>query len=144
GIVEDTGYWEPNLALGQHVSKFWQTKPPHSYGAIAGFYQETGDLWQAKAENPRPDKKGNLAKYECPIGAPLRALLPPVDTATRALIARRYGCEVPPSGESFHDWVEQHPEIPVTITEGGKKALSLLSQGYVAIALIGLIEATLS
>lgn len=137
GIVEDTGYWEPNLALGQHVSKFWQTKPPHSYGAIAGFYQETGELWQAKAENPRPDKKGSPAKYECIIGAPLRGFLPAVNRETRRKIAKRYGCEMPPAGQAFWDWVEQHPEIPIVITEGGKKSLSLLSQGYVAIALIG-------
>jgi len=40
-------------------------------------------------------------------------------------------------GHSFWKWVELHPEIPIVITEGGKKSLSLLSQGYVAIALYG-------
>ena len=40
-------------------------------------------------------------------------------------------------GKSFWKWVERHPEIQLIITEGGKKSLSLLSQGYVAIALYG-------
>ena len=40
-------------------------------------------------------------------------------------------------GHSFWKWVELHPEIPIVITEGGKKSLSLLSQGYVAISLYG-------
>jgi len=40
-------------------------------------------------------------------------------------------------GHSFWKWVELHPEIKIIITEGGKKSLSLLSQGYVAIALYG-------
>ena len=40
-------------------------------------------------------------------------------------------------GKSFWTWVERHPEIQIIITEGGKKSLSLLSQGYVAIALYG-------
>ncbi|NJL55783.1 DUF3854 domain-containing protein [bacterium] len=35
------------------------------------------------------------------------------------------------------DRVERNPSIELTITEGGKKSLSLLSQGYVAIALYG-------
>jgi hypothetical protein len=37
----------------------------------------------------------------------------------------------------FWDWVQQLPQIPIVLTEGGKKSLSLLTQGYVAIALYG-------
>ena len=39
---------------------------------------------------------------------------------------------------NFWTWLENHPEIPITITEGGKKAGSLLTQGYIAIALSGI------
>ncbi|NJR50656.1 MAG: DUF3854 domain-containing protein [Leptolyngbyaceae cyanobacterium CSU_1_3] len=39
--------------------------------------------------------------------------------------------------ESFWQWVEAHPEIDITLTEGGKKGLSLLSGGEVVIALYG-------
>lgn len=37
----------------------------------------------------------------------------------------------------FWRWVLNHPEIPILITEGGKKAGCLLSHGWVAIALTG-------
>lgn len=40
-------------------------------------------------------------------------------------------------GRSFWKWVELHLELPLIITEGGKKSLALLTQGYVAIALYG-------
>ena len=37
----------------------------------------------------------------------------------------------------FWQWVLNHPEIPILITEGGKKAACLLSHGWVALALTG-------
>ena len=46
-----------------------------------------------------------------------------------------------PSSEivpSFWQWMQEHPEVPITYTEGEKKALSLLSRGQVAIALPGI------
>jgi hypothetical protein len=39
--------------------------------------------------------------------------------------------------DDFWQWVIEHPEIPITITEGAKKAGALLSAGYCAIALPG-------
>ncbi|QEI44281.1 hypothetical protein BMF77_pb00029 (plasmid) [Dolichospermum sp. UHCC 0315A] len=39
---------------------------------------------------------------------------------------------------SFWEWVMMHPEIPIILCEGEKKAASLLSQGFVAIALPGI------
>lgn len=39
---------------------------------------------------------------------------------------------------SFWEWVVMHPEIPIILCEGEKKAASLLSQGFVAIALPGI------
>ncbi|ELS02704.1 hypothetical protein Xen7305DRAFT_00024220 [Xenococcus sp. PCC 7305] len=38
----------------------------------------------------------------------------------------------------FWEWVKKHPEIPIILTEGEKKAACLLSMGYVAIALPGI------
>ncbi|MFM6202318.1 MAG: DUF3854 domain-containing protein, partial [Dolichospermum sp.] len=40
--------------------------------------------------------------------------------------------------QSFWEWVKDHPQIPVTITEGAKKAAALLSCGIVAIGLPGI------
>lgn len=47
--------------------------------------------------------------------------------------ARKQGIQMAP----FWEWIAAHPEIPIVWTEGGKKALCLLSQGEVAIALYG-------
>ncbi|WP_230967102.1 plasmid replication protein, CyRepA1 family [Nostoc commune] len=39
---------------------------------------------------------------------------------------------------TFWEWVKQHPEIPIILCEGEKKAACLLSLGFVAIALPGI------
>ena len=138
-IIKDTGRWEPNHALNQTVATQWKTRNPHSYVAIAGFMNEDGSLWQGKAFNPMPDwskGKGKFRKYEFPAGVGQRAFLPVVPPEIREKINQRYSVIVPSIG-SFWDWVKDHPEIPIILTEGGKKSLSLLSQGYVAIALSG-------
>ena len=136
-IIKDERGWEPNYALGQKVSRFWETHQPHSYGAIAMLKQEDGTYWQGKPEQPRVNgENGRSIKYESVSGNGSRAYLPSVDVETRKSIARRHGVEVPLDG-SFWEWVEQHPEVPRIFTEGAKKALSLLSLGYVAIALYG-------
>jgi putative DNA primase/helicase len=53
-----------------------------------------------------------------------------------ATIACRYGVEK--SGRDFWEWVLDHPQIPVIITEGEKKAYSGLSAGYAVISLPGI------
>ncbi|MGG6298127.1 DUF3854 domain-containing protein [Leptolyngbya sp. AN02str] len=140
-VVEDTGFWEPNLALKHWVSRFWQSRMPHSYGAIAMFRHEDGEYWQGKPQRqcPRVDKKTGKTsspKYETVLGSGSRAYQPPVDEATRRKIGERLGVEVPSEG-SLWAWVEANPRVPIRVTEGGKKALALLSMGYVAIALTG-------
>jgi hypothetical protein len=97
---------------------------------------EDASCWQAKLSQPRCDRKGKLQKYETPIGNGSRAFLPHIPAIVRQRIGDRYGLKVPLIG-SFWDWLQQHPEIPIVFTEGGKKALALLSLGYVAIALVG-------
>ena len=98
---------------------------------------EDGSTWQAKLSHPRLNRiKGTAQKYETPVGSD-RAYLPPIPPSIRQAIAQRYGVDVPLFG-SFWNWLEQHPQIPIVFTEGGKKALCLLSLGYVAIALYGI------
>lgn len=137
GFIEDSGRWETHQALGFEVRTQWQTRKPHDFGFLAGLKNEDDSFWQYKPEKPLTDSKGKSQKYQTAKGNGSRAFLPPVNQGTRRAIAQRYNCEVPPPGESFWDWLEQHPEIPITWTEGGKKALCLLSLGYVAIALYG-------
>ncbi|KAM3094400.1 plasmid replication protein, CyRepA1 family, partial [Phormidesmis sp. 146-12] len=83
------------------------------------------------------DPKGKIQKYEMPIDNGVRAYLPAVPEEIRQLISHRYEVDVPSFG-SFWDWLETHPEIPMVPTEGGKKALALLSQGFVPLAFYGM------
>jgi Domain of unknown function (DUF3854) len=129
-------------ALNWRLTRFGHYARSTMYAVL--LQQESGETWQAKLSTPRVDRKKSekkgttqYQKYETPVGNGSRAFLPPVNRATRRAIAQRYGCEVPPCGESFWGWLEQHPEIPIVLTEGGKKGLSLLSGGEVAIALYG-------
>ncbi len=114
----------------------------------------TGDdsLWGCfKPDQPRRNKKGKLIKYEHP---------PKTDTEIFALrvpdhiwdkIASRYGIKRYHSPlalrlqdrhkpMTFWEWVLLHPEIPLIITEGAKKAGALLTAGYVTIALPGIFN----
>jgi hypothetical protein len=99
-----------------------------------------------KADNPRLDREGKPQKYESPIKTPNRVSYFRVDKATWELVAHRYGIPMPENllttreGEvlGFWSWVISHPEIPIVLTEGEKKALCLLSLGIVAIGLPGI------
>ncbi|MBE9033277.1 DUF3854 domain-containing protein [filamentous cyanobacterium LEGE 11480] len=99
---------------------------------------EDGSCWQAKLSRPKQDNKSRkIRKYETPVGNGSRAFLPAVPTELAQSIGQRYGFKPDGSG-SFWDWVADCPaHIPIVITEGGKKALAALSQGYVTIALYG-------
>jgi hypothetical protein len=54
----------------------------------------------------------------------------------RQRISQRYGIAFPLES-LFWDCVEQHPELPIVVTEGGKKGLAGLSQGFITIPLYG-------
>jgi len=136
-FVEDDGFWEVHQRLNLAVATQWTHHKPHNFGITAFFINEDGTDWQAKPEHPLTDRKGKAQKYQTPKNQGSRAYLPPVGRSTRRAISNRYGCEVPPSGISFWTWLEDHPEIEIVLTEGGKKSLSLLSHGVVAIALYG-------
>ncbi|MBD2088339.1 DUF3854 domain-containing protein [Microcoleus sp. FACHB-1515] len=135
-FLEDTGRWEVHEALGLDVRPQWQTRKPHDFGVLACLRNEDDTLWQGKPERPIVNAKGKPQKYQSVAGAGSRAFLPHIPASIRRKIAERYQVEVPLVG-SFWEWLAQHPEIPILFTEGGKKALSLLGLGYVAIALYG-------
>jgi Domain of unknown function (DUF3854) len=98
---------------------------------------EDGSCWQAKLSTPKLDKQsGKRRKYETPVGNGSRAFLPAIPSQIWETIAQRYG--VSHEAGSFWDWVADRPEIPIVLTEGGKKSLAALSQGYVTIALYGI------
>ncbi|MGL5872975.1 MAG: plasmid replication protein, CyRepA1 family [Xenococcaceae cyanobacterium] len=104
-----------------------------------------------KPNQPRQNQKDKPIKYEHP---------PKTDTEIFALrvgdrvwdkIARRYGIKRYHSSLAlrladrhqpitFWEWILKHPEIPLIITEGAKKAGAILTAGYVAIALPGIFN----
>ncbi|BFM39851.1 plasmid replication protein, CyRepA1 family [Synechocystis sp. LKSZ1] len=104
------------------------------------------DLWGCfKPNSPRiHQEKGKVIKYEHPPQAPtgLFALRVPLHLWQR--IAERAGLSIlaedlDPEQEDggFWQWLMQNPQIPLCITEGAKKAGSLLTAGLAAIALPG-------
>ncbi len=121
-------------ALNWTITRFGRQARSSVYAAI--LRNEDGSPWQVKLSNPRIDRSGKRQKYETPLGNGSRAYFPPIPLKIRQRIAQRYEIDVPDQG-SFWDWLALHPEIPIVITEGGKKSLSVLNQGDVAIALYG-------
>lgn len=122
-------------ALNWRLTRFGRQARATNWAAL--LVNEDGSCWQAKLSAPLMDaSKGKARKYEAPVGSGSKPYLPPVPADIRAAVGQRYSVDVPLNG-SFWQWLEQHPEIPIILTEGGKKALALLSLGYVAIALYG-------
>jgi hypothetical protein len=96
-----------------------------------------------KPNKPRIDKskgfnpnKPKPIKYEHPVKTPTEILALRVPRYIWEKISSRYNV---PFGNyvCFWEWVKDHPEIPLVITEGAKKAGALLTAGYAAIALPG-------
>ncbi|RCJ40105.1 hypothetical protein A6770_38215 [Nostoc minutum NIES-26] len=103
-----------------------------------------------KPSLPRIDwEKGKPVKYESPPKMPNRVTYFNVANCIWDLVARRYHIKRYDSLLAlrlqdrlnpliFWEWVKQHPEIPIILCEGEKKAACLLSLGFVAIALPGI------
>lgn len=100
--------------------------------------QPTEALWGSlKPDNPRMDyRKGEPQKYEHPSGVPREVFLPHVPDWLAQTVYDQYDI-TPRPGQHFWSVVKEHPEIPINITEGGKKTLSVNSQGHVTIGLPG-------
>ncbi len=97
------------------------------------YLQETGETWQFIVQS---DKDGRGYRYLAPAQIGNRAFLPAIPSDIRKAISKRYGVDIPIEG-SFWEWLKNHSEIPILITEGGGKALSGLSHGFVTISLYG-------
>jgi hypothetical protein len=106
------------------------------------------ELWGCfKPDKPRIDTtKGSYQKYEHPLkaSATLFALRVPLQIWEK--VSKRYSVPIPDDVEvnalgealGFWAWVIANPKIAVTLTEGVKKAASLLSLGFAAIGLPGI------
>jgi len=82
--------------------------------------------------------KSKIVKYETPQGMSATPLLPYVDPETAQLIYDRYHA-TPENKESFWQVVKRC-NIPIALTEGLKKALTLIAHGIPAIALRGITQ----
>ena len=92
-----------------------------------------------KPNEPRSyfeDGKIKSVKYETPAGAAAAPLLPFIPDSYCELIEQRYGVTREPS-ETPWQFVQHNTVIPIFLTEGWKKALALVEQGYAAICLRG-------
>jgi hypothetical protein len=89
-----------------------------------------------KPDQPRLNQEGKSIKYEHPYKSPTRAFFLVPGRGDWQLIADKAGVAIG-EYENFWLWVKEN-KIPVLITEGAKKAASLLSNGYVAIGIPGI------
>jgi hypothetical protein len=112
--------------LNWHYSRFGH-QVPHAFGSLAGFYQESGELWQGK---PEKMPSGFGGKCLSPKGGGSKAFLPPIPASIRELLG--IGLDGP-----AWDAIAADPSIPIALSEGGKKALCALSHGIAAIAGFG-------
>ncbi len=94
-----------------------------------------------KPNNPRVDvdKPGKIIKYEHPLKSDTSIFLLNVPEQIANRIYEQAGADPSDSDRTSGFWfcVWKH-NLPVTITEGAKKAASLLSQGHAAIGLPGI------
>ena len=103
-----------------------------------------------KPDYPRIDKEGKAIKYDFPKNAKHYPIFTRVSYYIACLVCRKAGLDFlavcqqyQPETREFEEaeecrWFWQfildHPKIPISYCEGGKKSLSLLSQGRCAIA----------
>lgn len=101
--------------------------------------KEEQEYIQFKPDRPRQGQDGKLIKYEGSPKMKAGIILPYMPRFRWQLIADKLGIEITDDDfkSGFWEWVIRHSEIEITITEGAKKALSLLSQNIVAIGLPG-------
>ena len=117
----------------------------HQARSLIGVHISSARLatYQVKVYSEKLTNKGKSGQYYAPIpdrssikGENDRVFFAKVPQWFCEQVAYRYGLE-PPVCDLFWNWVELHPQVEIIITEGVKKALSLLSHGYVAVSLYG-------
>lgn len=100
----------------------------------AFFRNEDGSLWQAIV-SIWDEEKQRPYRYSAPKENGDRLFLPPIPSAIRQKMSERYEVEVPLEG-SFWEWARCAP-IARLLTEGAKKSLAALSEGYLCLAVYG-------
>lgn len=127
------------------LASHWLKKYQHlDHGGwwVDGVYPCTGgvsDWGLLKPDRPRISQDGKTIKYESPAKTPTEPIFLRVPIAIAALIADRAGGTLPPDYRPEQFWkIALEQNWTIYITEGAKKAASLLSAGYAAIAVSGI------
>ena len=133
------------------ISEYFLNRYEHTQegGWWCSGYLLTGeeDLWGCfKPNQPRRSfERGKIIKYEHPPQASAGVFALRVPLHLWEQIGKRYGIKILPQDlktnqpdSGFWQWLINNPSIPLCITEGAKKAGTLLSAGYGAIALAGI------
>ncbi|CAA9565375.1 DNA primase [uncultured Synechococcales cyanobacterium] len=126
-------------ALNWKVTRFGFQARSTEFAAL--IFNDDGSVWQVKLSQARFDaNKGKHRKYERVVGSSSRAWMPqdlPLPVWQR--IASRYGVALTQLDTElgFRCWLCHHPQVPLILCEGAKKAACLLSLGYAAVALPG-------
>ena len=155
--------WVIESAVSETLAAKWlcEIEDPDEIATLLNwkFYSHTGG-WYVRSVNPQTGQfakhgqfkpssplelSGKAQKYiSFPKGKGTEPLFAPMTLELWITIADRQ--RIPIANEDieenrqdlgFWSWVAAHPELPISITEGAKKAASLLSQGEIAIALTG-------
>lgn len=138
----------PRLNTGA-LNSFWMRRYAHTYGggwwaSGVNLLNEQDSQWGCfKSDQKYTDSEGQTVKYEHPAKVATELFALKIPHRIWQLISRRYDVALPEGYQdlphsAFWKWVTDHPQIPIVLTEGCKKAASVLSCGYVCIALPGI------
>ncbi|PSF28491.1 DNA primase [Aphanothece hegewaldii CCALA 016] len=158
-----TSEWVDGSEIASSLTSKWLSciSDPEEIATLLNwtYYAHTGG-WYVKSVNPKTGKYANHGQFKpavpleldrkpqkyfsFPKGKGTEPLFAPMILELWMEIADRYNIPIENDDiiESRLDmgfwlWVMKHPEIPIAITEGAKKAACLLSHGEIAIALTG-------
>lgn len=127
--------------LGFRYVRFGQSASQSKKAVL--FVDEEGKTWQAKifTQERNGDRTG---QYLAPLGIGDKLYRPNIPNAIALQAVGNISFLLEASlrrwfedGGLFWDWFLLHPEVPLLITEGAKKALAAISQGYIAVSLFG-------
>jgi phage/plasmid-associated DNA primase len=133
------GWKTPKGAAGK------QTKEDRTCWAVWGVNPQNLEAVhfgvQIKPDNPRNSLEGKPIKYESGLGKgeASQPLFLKVPDPIWEQIASKWAVPILPEDyeQGFWQWVINKPQIPLAITEGAKKAASMLSHGYATISVAG-------
>ena len=127
-------------ALGWHFARFGNNANEQAKEQGVALIDRYGEIWQVIKESSS-DSRGY--RYVAPKGIENRVFFPLLDDETIVKICDRNGINLP----SYEGWLDggwsdpldyfHAQRIPLTVTEGGKKALAGLSEGYLVAAVYG-------